>query len=257
MMKTAFDKVIDAIRQQGYHNHRRQEHSDLLGEAIWEDLLARSPAVRADFEAGVIQRWLNRGAPGGRERRLDLFVGEPDPRTGEPDITRLRIGIEHKSVITAHRNRTSRYDDLHETLGAIHAVRQEAIVVATVLVGVAERVLNVPDRVAAMAQDFEHAILPRLSSGDETLWTHFHYAVSENRPNDPERTLSQFRKLPTRRAAHTHVEGFDYIALIPVFVDNVHPPRIERTNSLGIDVDREYSAMLDAIATAYAARWHT
>jgi len=43
---------------------------------------------------------------------------------------------------------------------------------------------------------------------------------------------------------------------VPVFIDNVYPPRVARDNALGIDVDAEYRAMLDRICKAYTARWH-
>lgn len=32
----------------------------------------------------------------------------------------------------------------------------------------------------------------------------------------------------------THVEGYDYVLLAPVFIDNVNPPRLPRPNELGI-----------------------
>ena len=54
----------------------------------------------------MVRIWKNVASPGDRERRVDLFVGEPDSK-GEPDINKVRLAIENKSVITAHRNRTS------------------------------------------------------------------------------------------------------------------------------------------------------
>ncbi|MGH7541432.1 MAG: hypothetical protein ACRELC_10575, partial [Gemmatimonadota bacterium] len=65
-----------------------------------------------------------------------------------------------------------------------------------------------------------------------------------------------FRTLPTRNPGHTHVEGFDYVMLVPVWIDNVHPPRIPDSSEFGIDVDAEYQRMLDKICAAYTARWH-
>jgi len=50
--------------------------------------------------------------------------------------------------------------------------------------------------------------------------------------------------------------AYDYVLLVPVFIDNVHPPRVARDNALGIDVDGEYRMMLDRICKAYTARWH-
>jgi len=255
-MQTPFDDVIQAIAAKRYHNHRTPEHSNAVGEGIFRDLLQRCEALRADVEKEVVEHWLNVAAPGGRGRTLDLFVGEPDPESGKPDIRRLRIGIENKSVITAHRNRTSRYDDLSETLSAIFAERKEAIMVATILVGIAEKVLNVPDRLKPMAPDFEEAVLPRLSTGDQALWADYQFAVSVNSTADPAKTVDRFRDLPKRNPSFTHVLGYDYIEIVPVLIDNVNPPKLARENSLGIDIDSDYETMLNTVCNAYVARWH-
>ena len=132
---------------------------------------------------------------------------------------------------------------------------------ATVMIGVAERVLNVPDRITPFFKDrktsqFERTVLPRLSSGDSKLWEEFSSAVSANKPEDPARTAAKFRKLAVRLPGHTHVVGYDYVLLVPVYIDNVNPPFIPRPNNLGIDVDREDPAMLTQICKAYRARWH-
>ena len=99
-------------------------------------------------------------------------------------------------------------------------------------------------------------MLPRLSSGDTTLWDEFPKAQSRNRPSDPERTIQKFRELPTRPPGRTDLVAYDYVLLVPVMIDNVQPPRVARDNALGIDVDAEYRAMLDRICRAYTARWH-
>ena len=261
-MTTPFDKAIAAIARLGYHNHRLEEHSDTVSTAIMEDLLVRCVSVREDVEVGAVQAWRNISSPGDRLRKVDLFVGEPG-RNGGPDINKVRIAIENKSVITAHRNRTNRFDDLQKVLGAIHSARPEAILIATVLVGLADRVLNVPDhvkkkyRTLARRQEFETRVRPRLSTGDQRLWTEFEDAVSDNRPNDPARTVALMRTLPIRQAGHTHVAGYDFVLLVPVMIDNVNPPSLPRPNPLDIDVDVEYRRMLDQICAAYTARWHT
>ena len=255
-LPTPFDDVITDIQSRGYHNQRLGDHSDVISEGIWRDLLATCPALRADADAGVVKRWLNVGAPGGRERKIDLFVGEPGD-DGKPDVSKIRIGVENKSVVTAHRNRDARFDDLSEVLAAIYKQNQIAVLVATVLVGVASRVLNVADRVKAMNKaDFEAKIKPRLSTGDTGLWTDFPYAVSNNRADEPAKTIRKFQMLPTRAMAHTNKEGYDCVVLVPVHVDNVDKPRVERSNNLGIDVDKAYQDMLKQVCKAYTARFH-
>jgi len=258
-MPTPFDDVIAAIQAARYHNQRLEVHSDLVSVGIFRDLLMGCPKIAADFEAGSVGHWFNVPAPAARGRKIDLFVGEPSP--GKiPEVRTARICIENKSVITAHRNKTNRLDDLDEVLRAIHRVKPEAIILATVLVGTAERVLNIPDHVKkafrATPAEFERRVLPRLSSGDASLWQEFEYAASYNRADDPAKTIAAFRSLPTRRPGQTHVLGYDFVMLVPVFIDNVSQPRINRANKFGIDVDATYKQMLDTICRAYEARWH-
>jgi hypothetical protein len=257
-MSTPFDEVVDEIRARGFHNHRIEDHSGAVSRGILRDLRAICEPFRQDFAGGRIREWLDFPSPGGRARKLDLVVAEPGEEASGPDIGHLRLCVENKSVVTAHRNRTNRYDDLSDVVGVLHQKKPDAILVATVLVGLAENVLNVPDRVKPFMPpgDFIGRVLPRLSSGDDTLWDEFPHAVSRNRPRDPERTVKKFRELPTRPPGRTDLVAYDYVLLVPVFIDNVCPPRVVRDNALGIDVDAEYRTMLDRICKAYTARWH-
>lgn len=256
---TPFDTAIAAIGRAHYHNHRLEAHSDTVSDGIVADLSAFCKPFARDLESGVVRVWKNVSAPGDRLRKIDLFVGEADV-AGRPDMQRVRIAIENKSVITAHRNRTNRFDDLRKVLSAVHGARPEALLVATVLVGLAERVLNIPDQVHKFYRDredeFEARVLPRLSSGDATLWDEFNWAVSTNRVNDASKTVDLFRTLPTRGSGHTHVQGYDFVLLIPVQIDNVNPPELPRVNSLEIDIDREYAHLIERMCSAYTARWH-
>jgi len=258
-LTTPFDRAIAAIAEAGYHNHRLETHSDTVSKGILDDLLVRCRPLRSDIESGVIKAWENVSAPGDRRRKVDLFIGEPG-QGGEPDIQKVRIAIENKSVITAHRNRTNRFDDLEKVLAAIHGARPEALLIATVLIGLAERVLNVPDHVHKFYRDredeFDRDVLPRLSTGDASLWTQFDWAVSRNSPNDPKKTVELFHRLPVRGSGHTHVRAYDFVILVPVLIDNVNPPALPRPNSLGIDVDAEYQKLLSQMCSAYTARWH-
>lgn len=258
-MTTPFDEAIADIARAHYHNHRLETHSDIVSDGIVRDLKEHCAPFRRDIESGVVNVWRNVSSPGDRRRKVDLFVGEPDPE-GLPDIHKVRVAIENKSVITAHRNRTNRFDDLEKVLSAIHQARPEALLVATVLVGLAGRVLNIPDQVHPFFRDredeFNQTVLPRLSSGDETLWSEFNWAVSTNRPTDPGRTVELFRTIPTRQAGHTHVRGYDYVLLVPVMIDNVHPPSVPRGAPLGIEVDAEYTRLIEQMCSAYTARWH-
>jgi hypothetical protein len=207
---TPFDRAIGAVADAGYHNHRLETHSDTVSDGLFEDLLGICQPLSQDVGNGVVQVWRNVSAPGDRLRKVDLFVGEPGPG-GLPDINKLRVALENKSVITAHRNRTNRFDDLKKVLGAIHGSRPEALLIATVLVGLSDRVLNVPDQVHKFYRDrddeFDAHVRPRLSTGDATLWSEFNWAVSKNSANDPRRRLIRFghflrgsQDIPTSRA---------------------------------------------------------
>ena len=257
-MTTACDDVVEAIRARGFHNHRREGHSSAMSQGILRDLRAACEPFERDFVAGVVSHWLDCPSPAGRARKLDLVVAEPAEDVGQPDLSRLRICVENKSVVTAHRNRTNRYDDLSDMVGVLHRTRPDAILVATVLIGLAGNVLNVPDRIRPFLsdEDFINRVLPRLSSGDGSLWSEFPQAVSRNRPVDPKLTVAKFRQLPTRPPGRTDLAAFDYVLLVPVLIDNVNPPQVARNNDLGIDVDADYRAMLDRICKAYTARWH-
>ena len=246
--------------ERGYHNHRTPEHSDIVCRRIWADLLSVCAELRGDFSSEAIDWWLNQPAPDLQRRKADLLVCEVGELREEPDVSRLRLCLENKSVITAHRNKGERFRDLDNFRSEVQQRRREAIVLGTILIGTAERYLNVADQVKKIYRnrpdEFDEDVLPRLSTGDETLWDEFPFAISENRQDDPEKTLEHFRQLPTRTPNLTHEEGFDYMVVVPVYIDNVNPPRVDRENTLGIDVDREYTSFLETVRRAYVARWH-
>lgn len=258
-MNTPFDAAIAAIAAAGYHNHRLEQHSDIVSDGIVADLTRECEAFRQDVESGAVQIWKNVSSPGDRERRVDLFVGEPDA-DGKPDIAKVRIAIENKSVITAHRNATNRFDDLSKVVGAVQGARPQALLIATVLVGMANQVLNIPDHVRKFYRDrdeeFERDVMPRLSTGDETLWDQFSWAISKNRPGDAAKTANLFRSLPTRGPAETHQVAYDSVLIVPVQIDNVNPPTLPRPNELGLDVDAEYRECIAKTCRAYTARYH-
>jgi hypothetical protein len=257
-VSTAYTDLIRIMQQRGFHNHRLEEHSEVVSRGILNDLCHVCEPFADDFADGRIREWLDFPSPAGRSRKLDLVVAEPCEDKTIPDLSHLRLCVENKSVITAHRNRTNRYDDLSDLVGVLHRNRPDAILVATVMVGMCQKVLNVPDRVKLLVTEaeFNERVAPRLSTGDQSLWTEFPRAVSKNSASDPAKTVAKFRDLPVRPPGRTDIVAYDYVLLIPVDIDNVNPPRIARDNQVGIDVDAEYSQMLDAICRAYKARWH-
>jgi hypothetical protein len=141
----------------------------------------------------------------------------------------------------------------------VHGSRPEAILIATVMIGTAQAVLNVPDRLLPFYRgkmdEFEQRVRPRLSQGDESLADEFPFAVSRNRASDPAKSAALFRSIPTRNRAETHRKAYDALLLVPVHIDNIHVPTVARENSLGIDVDSEYAALLKRTCNAYTARF--
>lgn len=152
-MTTPFDAVIAEITRRKYHNHRKDDHSDTVSEGIFHDLVAGCEPLRADVAAGKIRHWLNVKTPGARQRKIDLLIGEPTNESA-PNLDELRICVENKSVMTAHRNRDARFDDLNEALQVLHRVKPDAVLIATVIIGVADQVLNVPDKITPYYDNF-------------------------------------------------------------------------------------------------------
>ncbi len=257
-MKTPFDYAIDDIKRRRYHNHRLETHSDIVSRGFIYDLVGLCTPLREDLLTGRVFWWTNVKAPGNRGRKIDLVVGEPDDR-GKYDSKRIRLALENKSVVTAHRNRDNRFDDLKKSLEAIHRESPRTVMVATILIGLARRVLNVPDQVkkhfAGNESEFRARVLPRLSSGDGSLWEEFRFAISHNSDDDPRKTVERLRQLPTRKITEASVAGYDCVLLVPVHVDNVGPPTLPRRNALGINVEREYHDTLRRICKSYHARW--
>ena len=207
-----------------------------MSNGILKDLAKSCKAIQEDLDSHQISHWLNIPTPGARKRKIDLLMGEPKQGSQLPDLEKLRICVENKSVITAHRNRDARFDDLNEALQVLHRVKPEAVMIATIMIGVSEKVLNVPDKIKPMytdrPKDFE-AIVNRLSKGDQSLWKEFSWAVSKNGSSDPEKTLKRFQGLPQRQPGLTHVLGYDFVLLVPVSIDNANPPELGMNQPIG------------------------
>lgn len=109
-MNTPFDEVVEEIRTRGFHNHRLEDHSGTVSRGILSDLCGLCAPFREDFAAGRIRDRLDFPSPVGRARKLDLVVAERGDEAVGAELGRLRLCVENKSVVTAHRNRTNRYE---------------------------------------------------------------------------------------------------------------------------------------------------
>lgn len=276
MNRTPFDAHAEATNKEGYHNHRVNTHSDVVSDAIVEDLWKMCATLRKDLESGRVGYWKNKKLNWGRKQATDLIIAPPlsqpqnespnVPSSGwhgaagikgmKPDLTKIRVAIEHKSVATAHRNRDARYDDLNNLWQDANTAGVDAIVGGTVMVGLAKRFLNVPDRLKFLAgkDRFGHEILPRLKAHDKTLADEFPKAISENTPKQQAETFRKFNTLP-RRPPDRSRAGLDVLLLCPIHYDNIGPARVARDNPFGIDVDAEYKKFLERICTDYSRLW--
>jgi hypothetical protein len=289
MQQTPFDVHAALVNQRGYHNHRVNTHSDVISDGILQDLWRGCPALRADLEAGRVGFWKNKKIKWGRGRDTDLIIAEPivaksrgmqgaltydwhgaavDARS-KPNPNRVRIMIEHKSVITAHRNRDARYDDLNNLVQDI--VRDAAaniVIGATVMVGVSEYYLNIPDKLLPNfikksetgkkqfdEERFSREILARVKAHDEILFKDYSFAVSYNKSDEIKETFGKFNRLSRRPQNNRSQLGYDALLLCPVYYDNVHEARVARNNDFGIDVDGEYQQFLRRICEDYTALW--
>jgi hypothetical protein len=249
---SVFDEILDAIRANGYHNHRKETHSNIVSRRIVADLRGACAAFANDCETGGIRIWERTHGPD--DRTTDLVAGPPNDE-GKPDLTKVRLLVENKSVVTAHRNRNARYQDIDRERLSAHRANPKTIVIATLMVGVCERVLNIPDCVSKFhSKTFKSDILPRLSTGDQTLWAEFDACVGKNTPEDPAKTVAMFRALPTRQGSDTHLPALDYLLIAPFAIDNVNPP--ELVAALGIDAEADYQRMIQHISRTYTMRWH-
>lgn len=247
-----FNEILDHIRATGYHNHRKEVHSDILSRRIVADLRSECPAFNADIESGRIRTWEKTKGPD--DRTTDLIAG-PTNANGGPDLSAVRILVENKSVVTAHRNRNARWQDIDRERRSAHSANPKTIVIATLIVGVCERVLNVPDCVAKLHKTtFESQVRPRLSTGDQSLWQEFSMCVGLNKPDDPSKTISMFRELPIRKGSDTHEAALDFLLIAPFAIDNVNPPRLDFT--MNIDPEDEYRRMIRHACRLYTLRWH-
>lgn len=260
-MMTPADRVIAQVKKKRYHNHRAERHSDIICDSFINDLITHCPALETDLNRGRVDYSLNVDVSG-LTHKVDLMLYEITEDDKEPSLDRARICMENKSVITAHgKNRRNRYSDLADFANVIQSRKSEIIIIGHMLVGTAIKYLNIPDKVkpacTLLGIDFEIDVLPRLSSNDTTLWNEFGKTAKRNRTDDTAKTIKLIQSLPKKEKGFTHERGFDSLLIEPVFIDNIHTPRVERKNPFGIDINQQYLSMLKTTCRAYTARWHT
>jgi hypothetical protein len=277
-LETPFDRHAARVNQIGYHNHRVNTHSDIISDGIVQDLRTTCATLKDDLDALRVGYWRNKKNPWGRKRNTDLVVAEPltdaVPQGKAPLAEeawrgaaafkkvelapeKIRIVVEHKSIMTAHRNLSARHDDLNN-LAQEAAGSPNVIVGATVMVGTAPRMLNVPDGIKKLYKSkpgrFERDVVSRMKKHNPLLWEKFKDFVS---PNQPEHIAHSFHVLMStvvkrRSPGNRNAVGYDAFLVVPVFYDNVNVARVVRDNPYGIDVDQEYRKFIERISDDYA-----
>ena len=288
MGSTPFDHHASRVQEQGYHSHRGSNHSNVIGEGILRDLRSASTNLREDLDAGKVGCWINSKIPFHEGTwDADVVIAEPDELTlppeqrpgacpvdgaagipgVKPDGRKLRLVMEHKSIITAHRNRINRFKELASDVEYSNDAGYNVIVAATILIGTAPRVLQVVDGVRKLyklpgggnrydEERFDREVGNRLRARDPTIWDQFAGFVSTNRPTDAANTVEYFRRVfPLRSQDRVNQRGMDALMLVPVFYDNVGTARVDRDHPLGADVDGRYADFIGTLSTAYARRW--
>lgn len=291
MRRTPFDDHAARVNAEGYHNHRVNTHSDLISQGIVQDLYGTSRSLRRHLDDGLVGFWVNRRNPWGRKRNTDLIIGQPVEAVAKPssplgfkgaatlsspDPDNVRVIGEHKSIVTAHRNRSARHDDLDHLYQDANAKSPGTLVCATIMIGTAEWYLNVADRLKSgfakwefedgkrkrvhLEEKFEREVMPRLRRHDPALMDDFIFAVSDNTERDIEASFELFqREIPVRPIGDRASPGFDAFLIVPVHYDNVHPARVDREaqRRFRLDHDRDYQAFIARLARDYDALWGT
>lgn len=286
---TPFDEHARRVVAAGYHAHRGSTHSDVISERILADLVEVCPALKEDLHAAKVGCWLNIKIPFHEGTwDADLVVAEADEasiegkliQTGhtqgiaaakgsKPDGNKLRLVIEHKSVVTAHRNRGNRFKELATDVKYSNDAGYNVIVAATILVGTAPEVLNVVDGVRKRYRiprkvgkydeaKFDAEVGHRLKAKDSAVWSDYAEFISYNKPNDATATAEYFRtNLPERSQDRWNQPGIDALLIVPVFYDNVGTAYVDRVHPLGTEFDSAYNGFLEKLCKAYTRRWKT
>lgn len=290
---------MEYLNEIGFHHPRTaKEHSTELSRHMVNDLYQSCPSVRSDADEGTIAFDLDvKIKVGDRSHVTDLVIGEPVthglPSHGlaqsELHPSKYRIAIEHKSVITAHRNRLNRLRDLNEFAEYMYAYRADVVVGGTLLIGTSTKFVSVEsiDRIirawkalekmpiltesrlakcrAAWLRDMGQLTnlenwKKRMCKKDPLLLTVFGdtKAWTTNEVDDAENTFRKFQSgLRVRDSNSNPPEkpGFDGFALMYVAIDNFNPCQIDGSREAGRNDLLTYSQFLRRIETAYSSRF--
>lgn len=247
---TSFDKLMNYLNEEkGFHHPRAaQSHSDQLSKFIIEDLLMNCHEIREDARNREISFDLNVNVAADiSDHIIDLVIGDLNRnirakglfRTNNFEIVqssplenRYRILIEHKSVITAHRNKKNRLRDLKEFASHSYNYRSSVIICGTIMVGTAVEYFSVENlgrylkALGRINEDEE--IKARLCKNDKTLYQEYKdtTVITTNRIDDPDKTFNLFlNEIPIRNSIEER--GFDAFYSPFIHIDNLRECRVD------------------------------
>lgn len=137
---------INHLREAGYHS-RSNKHSNALGYAVVDDLIARCPAIASRAARGDLVFELNhRLRVAVTDWNVDLVLGQPpvpvppDGAISESTPATVHIAIEFKSVMTEHRKAVkNRKRDLEAHHEHVHHYSNRAIAAGILVINAADR----------------------------------------------------------------------------------------------------------------------
>jgi len=298
----AFERVIKRIRNDGVYHPRDQRVSTQLGLEILRDLYFVSPEFREDVNCGRICYGFNlkfEKTSTSNSKRTDLAIGVLDESADIPPIltkyledaplipemkmlhitTRdrdlmkeVRIAMENKSVITAHRNRNNRSDELVSIADVLSEACPGAILVATVMIGTATEFLNyeVLQRAEGVLEVFCERVrggyqldeIKRLLGRSAPEIADFlnqprirKALISTNESQEPFNTMDRMHGVLKPRENTSQI-GYDVLILQFCHIDNIGPARLESPEYFkGIYAQYQYNTALKRLSGLYRERF--
>lgn len=275
---SAFEKLMHYLNEEvGFHHPRTAtEHSDKLSTYLLEDLLnsskklqeyAKQKKICFDFNVDVKSQISS--------HIIDLVIGEYEPDSpikkihfisgieflqARPISNKYQILIEHKSVITAHRNNKNRLRDLKEFASHVYLFDKKSVIAATMMIGTALEYFSVESLIRYLKSENRFEELgkwkTKLCKGDPSLKNTFQgtIVITKNKPYEAQKTYDLYKsEIPLRE--NIDEIGFDALFCLFVHIDNINPCRIDKEKNTGKDSINNYREFLNRIICSYEQRY--
>ncbi len=285
--RTAFERLVSYLERERIHHPRTGFHSDYLSKEFLRDLYHVSSIFKSDVDAGTICYKVNhRLGLGGRQHVLDLVLGTRedssqqtsiDPknqgfqRIRESEPKDIRLIMENKSLITAHRNVYNRTRILADLAEAVRdGQHRHVLLVGTFIIGTADKFLNYEtfirarDVLSHLCSESKFNLKElegMIGTGNEKIREFVEdpalpeTMISRNKPDEPEKTLDIIiQDVPIKQLSGG---GYDGFAIQFCHLDNIDRPRLEDPL---VFKDKKYEAVryenaLETIAAQYDEKY--